>query len=74
MAPGGAILRVRAQACPRAWACLSAKSPGSSFRVAAMHREILRQVEPDGYGARPGRAIVSRRRKLAIAARRGFVA
>jgi len=42
--------------------------------AAAMYREILRQVERDGYGARPGRAVVSRRRKLAIAARRGFVA
>jgi len=42
--------------------------------AAAMYREILRQVERDGYGARPGRAVVSRRRKLVIAVRRGFVA
>ena len=36
----------------------------------AMYREILRQIERDGYGARPGRAVVPQRRKLAIAARR----
>ena len=42
--------------------------------AAAMYREILRQIERDGYGERPGRAVVSRRRKLAIAARRGLVA
>jgi phytoene synthase len=35
----------------------------------AMYREILRQIERDGYGAQPGRAIVSRRRKLRVAAR-----
>jgi 15-cis-phytoene synthase len=35
----------------------------------AMYREILRQIERDGYGARPGRAVVSRPRKLAVAAR-----
>ena len=35
----------------------------------AMYREILRQIERDGYGARPGRAIVARRRKLLVAAR-----
>ncbi len=40
----------------------------------AMYREILRQIEREGYGARPGRAVVSRRRKLAVAARRGLVA
>jgi 15-cis-phytoene synthase len=34
----------------------------------AMYREILRQIERDGYGARPGRASVSRPRKLAVAA------
>jgi phytoene synthase len=37
--------------------------------AAAMYREILRQIERDGYGARPGRAVVSRRRKLAAVAR-----
>ena len=43
------------------------------LRVAAgraagvMYREILRQIERDGYGARPGRAVVPRRRKLALA-------
>ncbi len=38
--------------------------------AAAMYREILRQIERDGYGRRPGRAVVSRRRKLVVAARR----
>jgi 15-cis-phytoene synthase len=37
--------------------------------AAAMYREILRQIERDGYGARPGRAVVRRRRKLLVAAR-----
>ncbi len=51
------------------------RSGGRAIRAAAaMYREILRQIEREGYGARPGRAVVSRRRKLAIAARRGFVA
>jgi phytoene synthase len=35
----------------------------------AMYREILRQIERDGYGAQSGRAIVSRARKLRVAAR-----
>jgi phytoene synthase len=35
----------------------------------AMYREILRQIERDGYGAQSGRAIVSRTRKLRVAAR-----
>ena len=35
--------------------------------AAAMYREILRQIERDGYGARPGRAVVP---ALAQAARR----
>jgi phytoene synthase len=39
--------------------------------AAAMYREILRQIERDGYGARPGRAVVATRRKLAVAARAG---
>ena len=36
--------------------------------AAAMYREILRQIERDGYGARAGRAVVPRRRKLVVAA------
>ena len=36
-----------------------------------MYREILRQIERDGYGARAGRATVPGRRKLWVAARRG---
>jgi len=39
--------------------------------AAAMYREILRQIERDGYGARAGRAVVPRRRKVFIAARGG---
>ena len=42
--------------------------------AAGMYREILRQIEREGYGARAGRAVVPRRRKLLIAARRGVVA
>ena len=34
-----------------------------------MYREILRQIERDGYGAQPGRAAVRRRRKAWVAAR-----
>jgi phytoene synthase len=34
-----------------------------------MYREILRQIEREGYGAQPGRAVVPRRRKLLVAAR-----
>jgi len=39
--------------------------------AAGMYREILRQIEREGYGRRAGRAVVPQRRKLAIAARRG---
>ncbi len=35
----------------------------------AMYREILRQIERDGYHAQAGRAVVSRKRKLFVAAR-----
>lgn len=42
--------------------------------AAGMYREILRQIEREGYGARAGRAVVPRRRKLLIAARRGVSA
>ena len=35
----------------------------------AMYREILREIERQGYGATAGRAMVTRRRKLAVAAR-----
>lgn len=34
-----------------------------------MYQEILRQLEREGLGVRPGRAVVSRRRKLTVAAR-----
>lgn len=34
----------------------------------AMYRELLRQLEREGYGARPGRAVVPRARKLQVAA------
>jgi phytoene synthase len=35
-----------------------------------MYREILRQIEREGYGTIPGRAVVPQRRKLFIAAQR----
>ena len=35
-----------------------------------MYREILRQIEREGYGERAGRAVVPTQRKLAVAARR----
>jgi phytoene synthase len=35
----------------------------------AMYREILRQLERDGYGARAGRSVVATPRKLLVAAR-----
>jgi phytoene synthase len=37
--------------------------------AAAMYREILRQIEREGYGAQPGRVVVSGPRKLLVAAR-----
>ncbi len=47
------------------------RSGRAAVRAAGwMYREILRQIERDGYGATPGRATVRRRRKLWIAARR----
>ena len=36
--------------------------------AAAMYREILRQIEREGYGAQPGRVVVTNRRKMAVAA------
>jgi 15-cis-phytoene synthase len=36
---------------------------------ASMYREILRQVEREGYGAQPGRAVVPRARKLVAVVR-----
>src|SRR2546421_2534322 len=41
--------------------------------AAGMYREILRQIEREGYGRCAGRAVVPRRRKLLIAARRGVL-
>jgi len=37
--------------------------------AAAMYRELLRQLEREGYGVRAGRAVVPRSRKLRVAAR-----
>jgi phytoene synthase len=37
--------------------------------AAAMYREILRQIEREGYGARRGRSVVPTSRKLLVAAR-----
>ena len=42
--------------------------------AAGMYREILRQIEREGYGASAGRVVVARPRKLLIAARRGMLA
>jgi 15-cis-phytoene synthase len=39
--------------------------------AAAMYREILRQIEREGYGACAGRPVVHRARKLLLAARSG---
>ena len=41
--------------------------------AAGMYREILRQIEREGYGARPGRVVVPRSRKLLVAARSATV-
>jgi len=41
--------------------------------AAGMYREILRQIERDGYGRRGGRVVVPRGRKFAVAARRGVL-
>ena len=35
----------------------------------AMYREILRQIEREGYGNRAGRVVVPRSRKVIVAAR-----
>jgi 15-cis-phytoene synthase len=40
--------------------------------AASMYREILRQIERDGYGRRAGRAVVPRRRKLVLVLRGGL--
>ena len=39
--------------------------------AAAMYREILRQIERDGYGRMGGRAVVAKPRKVLVAARAG---
>ena len=41
--------------------------------AAGMYREILRQIEREGYGVSAGRVVVARPRKLLIAARRGVL-
>jgi 15-cis-phytoene synthase len=50
---------------------LLARGQRAIAAAAAMYREILRQIERDGYGALPGRAVVPRRRKLLVAATGG---
>ena len=48
---------------------------GRAVAVAAgLYREILRQIEREGYGRRPGRAVVGRPRKLVVAVRHGLIA
>jgi len=54
--------------------CLLCHGRRAVAAAAAMYREILRQIEREGYGRRAGRAVVPQRRKLAIAARRGALA
>ena len=41
--------------------------------AAVMYREILRQIERDGYGREPGRAVVAPLRKVGLAARHGLL-
>jgi phytoene synthase len=41
--------------------------------ASVMYREILRQIERDGYGVRPGRAVVSPARKASLAALHGVL-
>ncbi len=48
---------------------LLASGRGAVRAAGAMYQEILRQLEREGLGERPGRAVVPRRRKLAVAAR-----
>jgi phytoene synthase len=82
LAPGarGALLRdqiARADALYEAGAAgipLLRHGRRAIAAAAGMYREILRQIEREGYGALPGRAMVPPRRKLAVAARRGVLA
>ncbi|HEV2775720.1 MAG TPA: phytoene/squalene synthase family protein [Solirubrobacteraceae bacterium] len=46
---------------------LLARGQRAITAAAAMYREILRQIEREGYGAQGGRAVVPRRRKLLVA-------
>lgn len=39
---------------------------------ATLYREILRQIERDGYGRRPGRAVVPRWRERLLIAKHRF--
>ena len=48
--------------------CCLATGRRAIAAAAGMYREILRQIERDGYGAREGRAVVPTRRKLVAAA------
>jgi phytoene synthase len=48
---------------------LLASGRGAIRAAAAMYREILRQIEREGYGAREGRVVVPRSRRLYVAAR-----
>ena len=49
--------------------CLLPNGRRAISAAGAMYREILRQIERDGYHATANRAIVSRKRKLLVAAR-----
>ena len=47
--------------------CCLASGRRAIAAAAGMYREILRQIEREGYGAREGRAVVPTRRKLVVA-------
>src|SRR5918997_607812 len=55
-------------------AVLGTRAPAEREAAAFMYREILREIERDGYGLSRARAVVPRRRKLALALRHGLVA
>ena len=59
--------RSTTRASPGSRCCAAGR--GAIRAAAAMYREILRQIEREGYGARAGRAVVPKSRKLIVAAR-----
>jgi 15-cis-phytoene synthase len=53
--------------------CMLASGRTAIRAAAGMYREILRQIEREGYGAHAGRVVVPRSRKLFVAARSATV-